>query len=227
VINAAGPFFEQVGRMLGVKLPVRCELHQKASIMDTRGVVWRDAPLLICADPQHLNWSDEERQVLAEDETSSFLLGELPSGAHTRPDGGPDSPVLLLLWEVRQEALQPSFPLPLDPFYPEIALRGLRSIVPGLGRYLEKPSRPNVDGGYYVKTPENHPLIGPLPVKGAYAYGALSGYGIMAACAAGELIARHITGGDMPSYSPAFLPQRYQDPAYQQKLENWGEDYQL
>jgi glycine/D-amino acid oxidase-like deaminating enzyme len=227
VINAAGPYLHTVGQMMDVDLPVRCELHQKAALMDTQGVVGRDSPLLIYADPQRLDWTEEERQVLAEDEDSHFLLEELPSGAHTRPDGGPDSPVVLLLWEPRQETMQHVVPPPTDPFYAEIALRGLQRILPGLSRYLEKPSRPIVDGGYYVKTPENRPLIGRLPVRGAYVYGALSGYGIMAACAGGELIAKHISGEELPEYASAFSPARYEDPAYQEKLENWGDDYQL
>jgi len=84
-----------------------------------------------------------------------------------------------------------------------------------------------VDGGYYTKTSENRPLIGPLPVKGAYMIGALSGYGIMASCGAGELLAAHLTGSPLPPYAPAFTLERYRDPEYQKLLENWGETGQL
>ncbi len=227
VIDAAGPFLSQIGQMLGVELPVQCELHQKAGFRDTLGIITRDAPLLICADSQRLDWTEEERQLLSEDEASRYLLGELPSGAHTRPDGGSDSPVVLLLWEAQQGYTQPMIPPALDPSYSEIALRGLARIVPGFARYLGHLTHPVVDGGYYVKTPENRPLIGPLPVKGAYVYGALSGFGIMAACAGGELLAAHITGNNLPAYAPAFNPNRYENKAYQEKLANWGEDYQL
>ena len=38
----------------------------------------------------------------------------------------------------------------------------------------------------------------------------------MAACAAGELLAAHITGADLPDYADAFRLERYQDPAYLQ-----------
>lgn len=82
-------------------------------------------------------------------------------------------------------------------------------------------SRPVVDGGYYCKTQENRPLIGPLPVKGAYIIGALSGFGIMAAMAAGELLAKHIIGAELPDYASAFLLSRYEDPGYQRLLANW------
>ena len=36
------------------------------------------------------------------------------------------------------------------------------------------PSHAVIDGGYYCKTQENRPLVGPLPVAGAYMIGALS-----------------------------------------------------
>ena len=87
------------------------------------------------------------------------------------------------------------FPLPEPPpHYAEIALRGMSTMVPALQAYAGKPARPYVDGGYYMRTRENRPLIGPLPVEGAYVSCGFSGFGVMASCASGELIARHITG---------------------------------
>jgi len=56
---------------------------------------------------------------------------------------------------------------------------------------------------------------------------AYSGFGVMASCASGELIARHITGGVLPDYAPAFLPSRYQDPEYRALLDQWGDGGQL
>ena len=70
-------------------------------------------------------------------------------------------------------------------------------------------------------------MIGPLPIAGAYVVGALSGYGLMAACAAGELIAAHISGAALPSYAAALAPARYDDPGYRQLLEHWGDSGQL
>jgi glycine/D-amino acid oxidase-like deaminating enzyme len=57
--------------------------------------------------------------------------------------------------------------------------------------------------------------------------GAASGYGIMSACAAGELLAAHISGAALPSYAAAFSPRRYDDPEYQKKVESWQESGQL
>ena len=78
-----------------------------------------------------------------------------------------------------------------------------------------------------MKTPENRPLIGPLPVAGAYVVGGYSGFGLMAAAGGAELLADYITGAALPEYAPAFAPQRYADPAYQARLAHWGDGGQL
>jgi glycine/D-amino acid oxidase-like deaminating enzyme len=132
-----------------------------------------------------------------------------------------------MLWDYHDQAVEPVLPVPLDPDYPDVALRGLATMLPGLRVYFEKSLRPALDGGYYTRTPENRPLIGPLPVQGVYLIGALSGYGLMASMAAGELLAAHLAGSTLPTYAPAFRLERYQDPAYQQLLENWGDTGQL
>jgi glycine/D-amino acid oxidase-like deaminating enzyme len=64
-------------------------------------------------------------------------------------------------------------------------------------------------------------------VRGAYVIGAFSGYGLMAAAAAGELLAAHITGEDLPDYAAAFRLERYADPAYQKLLQDWRAEGQL
>ena len=60
------------------------------------------------------------------------------------------------------------------------------------------------DGGYYSKAPDNIPLIGQSG-PGLYTCVGLSGYGIMASCAAGDLAAKHVTGADLPSKSKECL----------------------
>ncbi len=226
-INAAGPYLAEVGRLMEVDLPVHTELHLKTVIKDSLGVLGREAPLLIWDDAQSLSWEQDERAALAEDPASRWLTETFPSGAHTRPEGGPDSQNIILLWEYQTKRMEPVWPPPLDEMYPEIALRGLASMLPRMQEYFQRMPRPQLDGGYYTKTPENRLLAGPLEVEGAFVIGALSGYGIMSACAAGELLAAHITGGQLPAYAPTFAPQRYQDPLYLEELASLDRSGQL
>lgn len=225
-VIAAGPLQKEVGRMIGVELPVVCEVHLKVMFNDPKRVVPRNMGLLIWNDPVTLPWSDEEREALAESEETHWLLHEFPSGLHGRPEGEGD--MFLLQWAYHSmETVEPRFPVPLDSQLPEVALRGMANVLPGLAAYFNQIPRPFVDGGYYARTPENRPLVGPLPVEGAYVIGGLGGFGMMASCGASDLLAKHITGAELPMYAPAFLLSRYQDPGYQEMLRQWGASGQL
>jgi len=46
----------------------------------------------------------------------------------------------------------------------------------------------------------------------------LSGYGIMGAMAAGDLLAAQMTGGSLPSYAADFAPSRYENADYMHRL---------
>jgi glycine/D-amino acid oxidase-like deaminating enzyme len=226
-VNAAGPFLKEVGEFVGTELPVFAELHAKVAIQDRLRAFPREAPMLIWTDPQYLPWRQEEREALLEDESSKFLLEEFPQGAHGRPDGPADSPIILLIWTYDMQAVPPTFPLKFDPNYPEIAMRGVATFLPAMAAYFDSPPRPIVDGGYYLKTEENRPLIGSMGVEGAWVIGALSGYGLMASPAAGELLASQITEEEPPDYARWFYLDRYDDPKYQALLANWSRSGQL
>ena len=225
-VAAAGPLLKPLGRRLGVDLPLVCERHAKVGFADTLAAVPRWAPMTIWVDPVRLAWSEEERAELTGSEHER-LLEEFPPGVHGRPEGGGDSPIVLLIWTYDVEPVEPRFPVTFDPHYGEIALRGMARVVPALGAYLSRLPRAVVDGGYYTKTRENRFLAGPLPVEGTFVLGALSGYGIMAANGAADLLADHVTGRALPPYAAAFQLERYRDPAYLALLERWGDDGQL
>ncbi len=226
-VNAAGPLVNEVAALLGMELPIFSECHRKVSLKDHLGILPRHAPLLIWEDAQRLPWSQEEQAWLADSAETRWLLAPFPGGVHTRPEGGGDSQTILLLWAYHATPTPPVFPLPEDPFFPEVALRGLSTMIPGLSAYFEQMPRPYVDGGYYTKTRENRLLSCPLPVPGAYVLGALSGYGLMAALAAAELLAAHVVGAALPDYAPAFDLRRYQDAAYLQEIAGWSGSLQL
>lgn len=73
-MNAAGPGIAAVDRLLpwdegcgvgvGDRLPVMNEVHAKVIFRDTKGVVPRDAPMLIWSDPQIINYDDEMREAM-------------------------------------------------------------------------------------------------------------------------------------------------------------------
>ncbi|MEM9532489.1 MAG: FAD-dependent oxidoreductase, partial [Pseudomonadota bacterium] len=100
----------------------------------------------------------------------------------------------------------------LSDHFSEVVLRGASRLQPGLGVYTERLPREAVHyGGYYSMTEENWPLIGPLEVDGAFVVSALSGFGTMAACEAGALVADWVYGRDVPAYARSLSPRRYED----------------
>ncbi len=145
---------------------------------------------------------------------------------HGRPEGEGNS--VLLQWAYHDDALdEPIYPIPLDPQLPEVVLRGMSVVIPGLAKYLAQIPKPFIDGGYYARTPENRPLIGPLPVDGAFIIGGFGGFGMQVSCGAGDLLAHHVMEKELPAYAPAFLFSRYEDPQYQEVLRQWGGSGQI
>ncbi len=134
---------------------------------------------------------------------------------------------MLGLWEYHTDVRPPEFPIPDDPLYPEIVLRGLTTMVPAFGEYLNHLPKPYVDGGYYTKTRENRPLIGPAGANGSIVVGALSGFGVMAAAAAGELAALHTLDLPLPEHARWFVPNRYSDPEYLTVLDQMTDSGQI
>ena len=49
----------------------------------------------------------------------------------------------------------------------------------------------------------------------------------MTACAGGELLAKHVTGGALPSYAPALSPDRFDDPHYLDAFEGAADAGQM
>jgi glycine/D-amino acid oxidase-like deaminating enzyme len=226
VVDAGGPMSAHIATMAGVDLPLFSELHLKVAYREHLGVVPRDAPMIIWSDPQHIDWSDEEREALA-DEGRAELLDEMPIFCHGRPEGGMDSTYLLALWEYHGRVQDPIWPLPEDPLYPEVVMRGMTTLVPGLGAYLDRLPHSAVDGGYYTKTTENRPLIGPAGPRGFYLAAGFSGFGVMVASGAGDLLARHITAKELPDYAESFLLSRYDDPEYMRSIDTGADTGQL
>lgn len=224
LVNAAGPFAQEIAAMLGLELPVSNVLQQKIAFEDRAGSIPRRMPFAIDLDERSLDWTHEERTLLAEDPETAWLAGVLPGGIHCRPVGGDRGRWVKLGWAYNRAAAQPREgpheDPELDSRFPEIVLRGAAGLNPALkGIYGTLPRGFSHYGGYYTMTPENWPLIGPMATDGAFVVGALSGFGTMAACAAGELGAAWIAEQGLPDYAPHLGLARYRDKALMAELE--------
>lgn len=232
-VNGAGPMLRQVGQLAGVALPVFSEAHYKVSLEDTLGAVDRGTGLVILDDPMALPWDDDERAALAEDPEHAWLAGTFPAGIHLRPEGYGASRTVLMLWDYHGDHRHDPapFPMPGDDAYPEVVLRGMTRLAPGLARYLARVPKMWMDGGYYTKTVENRPLVGAVGPEGSWVLGALSGFGVMAAPACAELLASQVAGAGVPAASAAWAaamrPGRYEDAEYVARLATWGGTGQL
>ncbi len=226
LVLSPGPHLKAAAAKAGTDLPVNVEKHIKISLSDPKGVVPRDAPLVIWNDPIELDWSAEEREMLEAAPETQRLLERFPAGVHGRPVGAGDQ--VLMYWTYDCDLLDaPEFPIEPDPFLPEVTLRGMAVLIPGLTAYLDPMPRPFVDGGYYTKTADNRPLIGPLSVPGTFVCNAFSGYGIMASCAAADLLAAHVLGTERPDYAAAFDVARFDRPDYIAKIADLAASGQL
>jgi sarcosine oxidase subunit beta len=222
VAIAAGPGLPELTELLDLDLPLFHELHAKLTLRDPRGVVSRAFPFLIWNDPIVIPWTDGERVQMMRDENALRLLSPYPGGVHVRPVDGPHGDELYLIWTYDIEPRRYAWPPRFDPHYGEVAIRGAARMLPQMSAYFGMGATGVVDGGYYCKTRENRPLVGPLGVPGAYVLGALGGFGIMAAHAGADLLAAHLTGGKLPEYAKWFLPSRYEDASYREQAEGWG-----
>ena len=225
IVNATGPFTNHVAGMLGETLPVTNLFQQKVAFEDRLGAIRRDMPFSIDLDAKTLSWTDEERELLADDPDLAWLIETMPGGTHCRPDGGPGGKWVKLGWAYNEQTSEPREDLanePLaDPQFPEIVMRGAAAFIPALKPYIDQPPpRYSHYGGYYTMTEENWPLIGPMATDGAFMVAALSGFGSMSACAAGKLCATWMTTNKLPDYATALSTARYDNEVLMQELRN-------
>jgi glycine/D-amino acid oxidase-like deaminating enzyme len=225
LVLAAGPFNGRLAAHLGLELPIENFLQRKIVVPDPLGAVPRDMFFTIYAEPQHLRWSAAERAVIAADPEYAWLLDEFPPGLHVKPDGGKR---IKLGWAYNRMASEPVRDPPGDDNFAEIVMRGASRFIPALRPYVEDMPRPVICyAGYYTRTQENWPLIGPLGAEGVFTVAALSGFGTMVACAAGELLAAWMTDGPSPAYARQFSPARYDCPDQVSAMRSLAADGQL
>lgn len=221
IVNAAGPFAAHIAAMHGEELPILNVLQQKIAFVDRNRAVDRKMPFAIDLDGQTLAWSADEREALAASPELARLVEPMPGSIHCRPDGGDQGQWIKLGWAFNSEPTEPTREPELNPYFPEIVLRAASRLQPALTQYLGALPRDRVHyGGFYPMTKENWPLIGAARTPGVFLTTALSGYGTMSACAAGDLCARAVVGAPSPAFANVLSLARYENKALMDELEN-------
>ena len=133
--------------------------------------------------------------------------------------GGANGNWIRLGWAYNETPSEPDWEPELDDQFPEIVLRGAARLHPKLKIYYGRlPARRIHYGGWYSMTKENWPLVGPMKTDGMFVVGAMSGFGTMLSCAAGELCASWVSGSQLPHYARSFSMKRYGDKAFMSEL---------
>jgi glycine/D-amino acid oxidase-like deaminating enzyme len=209
IVIATGPFINHLAAMLGFQFPIENTLQRKFIIPDPAQLIPRNMPFTIYADAQYLDWDAEEKAHFAKDEKYRWLLEKFPGGLHLKPEGSG----IKFGWAFSTQVEKPDWHIASDDLFPQIVLKGASRFIPALKEYYNNMPSPVISfAGYYTRTKENWPLIGPTELNNVFVVGALAGYGTMSACAAGLLCANYVINEtSLPDYARYFHPLRYAD----------------
>jgi len=180
VVNAAGPFAAVVGKMAGVEVPIEPVRRQKVIIGPNERIP-HEAPMTI----------------------------DLVNDAYWRPEvrGGlfgwvdPDEPVS-----------EPAENLPTDYFFPGIVLEKLARLSPLWEEITDglKDADVHISAGQYCYTPDDQPLIGPVPEVPGFHLNCGYWAGVMLSPEAGKWVAHMIAGKMDPKENPLRV-SRYEE----------------
>jgi len=176
VVNAAGPFAQSIAAMVGVTLPIEAVRRQKVHVAP-KPQIPRAAPLCIDVG-QETYWRPEH---------GGALMAWVD----------PDEPV----------TANPVEDVPTDWDFAAVLLDKITALSPFWAWVAETLSSSDLTttAGYYMYTPDDQPLIGPVPeVKGLHLN---CGYwaGVMLSPEAGRRVARLLTGEMQPTDNPLRL----------------------
>jgi len=169
VVNAAGAWAGQVGRMAGLDVPVTPLRRHIFIAQPARGATWDDTPY---------QGKVPSSRILVIDFATSFYFH--------REGGG-------LLFGMGDPAEQPGFGTTVNwDFLPQVIETGIARL-PALSDALVS----HAWAGLYEMTPDAMPIIGPAAgCDGLYVIAGFSGHGFQHSPAAGRVLADLITGRD-------------------------------
>lgn len=180
VVNAAGPFAGEIGRMVNLDLPLEPVRRQKVYITTSVDIP-QNAPFTV----------------------------DVNNNSYWRPEPGG----AIIGWVDSDEPVsQPSEKVHTDWEFPAIALDKVKRMTPFFEKVEQTVRQPdmNTSAGFYVYTPDDQPLIGPVPeVPGFYVN---CGYwaGVMLSPQAGRRISELVTGKLEPQDNP-LRPTRFKE----------------
>jgi sarcosine oxidase subunit beta len=180
VVNAAGPFAKSVGQMVGMDLPLEAVRRQKVYI-SPKPQIPQDAPLCI----------------------------DLASESYWRPETGG----ALIAWvDPDEPAVEPVEEVQTDWDFPAIVLDKLIALSPFWEEVSEnlRSSDLHPSAGYYMYTPDEQPLIGPVPEVPGFHLNCGYWAGVMLSPEAGRRVAGLITGAMKPEDN-LLRPTRYEE----------------
>ena len=170
-----------------------------------------DAPFLIWDDGQTLPWSSGgARRASRRIPSSAVMLEPFPPGVHTAPGGRePGEPDAARALGPRlgggrgRRSRRP-------PYVHQLCDPRMARMVPGFAGY-SRPDAARLRRRRLLREDPREPAADrALAGRGRRALPSCwhSGFGIMAGCAGGELVAAHVTGSTLPGYAPAFTLAR-------------------
>ena len=183
VVNCAGPFAQGVAQMVGVTLPVDAVRRQKVHVAP-KPQIPREAPL--CIDiGQETYWRPEHGGALM---------------AWVDPDEKP--------------AAAPVEDVPTDWDYAAVLLDKITALSPFWAEVVETLSASDLTttAGDYMYTPDDQPLIGPVPEVPGFHLNCGYWAGVMLSPEAGRRVAQLITGEMRPADNP-LRPSRFAEGA--------------
>lgn len=182
VVNAAGPWAEQIGRMAGVTVPVTPERRHIFIAQPPGGGAW-DQPAFRDRVPQ-----------------SRLMVIDFESTFYFHREGGG------LLFGMGDPDEQPGFDTTVRwDFLPRVIEAAVKRLPA-----MADAAISHAWAGLYEMTPDHNPIIGAAPeVSGFYTVAGFSGHGFQHSPAAGRILADLIVGRDPGLDLSPFAPDRF------------------
>jgi sarcosine oxidase subunit beta len=191
VVVAAGPWTKALISALGYELPIFAERHEMA-VLEAGGRALEYMPF---------SWCDDLLSSYARPDGNRVVLAGLWAGGGT----GIRSP----------KAQRPEVVTDLEHFRDSMTedevVAILSQLVPRFPKLAELGLRPGY-AALYDMSPDDNPLIGPIPgIDGLYVICGSSGHGFKMGAGVGEQVARLVATRDAPLLAP-FKPDRFAHP---------------